>query len=159
MELTRRLPFRRSGPDWPPFPDKSKASFPALADRFETADRVVLPAFSRQDRAALKAQNQYRRFRLVLITGAALTTVFGAVQAAVGGATWPGIVLAVLGLATAAIANQYRRVGPLATYLTTRAKAEELRSTYFFYLSGVGPANASDLETRVATIEYSEGNG
>ena len=86
--------------------------------------------------------------------GTALTVVFGAVQAATGDDTWPGLVLAVLGFTAAGIANTYRRSRPLAGYLTARAKAEQLRSAYFLYISGVSGLDARGLEATAVNIEY-----
>jgi hypothetical protein len=67
--------------------------------------------------------------------------------------------VAILGLATGAIANQYRRTQPLSHYLTSRAKAEELRSLYFRYLSGVDGVEQRELEKRVAAISHSKRAG
>jgi len=88
------------------------------------------------------------------MVGTALTVIFCAVQAAADDVRWPGAVLAILGLAAAGIANTNRRSKPLARYLTARAKAEELRSTYFRYLSGVSGLNDRGLEAMVASIEH-----
>lgn len=118
-------------------------------------DSEVLPAFLESDAEATAAQIRYRRFRLTLIVGAGLTAIAGALLAALGGATWPGIVVAVLGLATTAVANLFRRDQPLERYLTSRAKAEQLRSIYFRYLSGVDGEDRQALERRVATITHS----
>lgn len=159
MDLFKRLPLKPLDSSWPPFPDDAKPEYLALADRFAVADGAVLPAFLEQDAAAAAAQNRFRRFRLILMVGAALTTIFGAVQAALGDAAWPGVFVAILGLATGAIANQYRRTQPLSRYLTSRAKAEELRSLYFRYLSGVDGAEQRELEKRVAAISHSKRAG
>jgi hypothetical protein len=155
LKLFKQLPIRHSPGSWPPFPDEQKASYPALADRFATVDSEVLPAFLESDADASAAQIRYRRFRLTLIVGAGLTTIAGALLAALGGATWPGLVVAVLGLATTAVANLFRRDQPLERYLTSRGKAEQLRSIYFRYLSGVDGNDRRALEKQVAAISHS----
>jgi hypothetical protein len=163
VELFKQLPVGHGAGSWPPFPDGEKNAYPALAERFEVLDSEVLPAFLEMDAEASAAQIRYRRFRLALMTGAGLTTVAGALLAALGGATWPGLIVAVLGLATTALANLYRRDQPLERYLTSRAKAEHLRSIYFRYLSGIDGSDRRTLEKRVAAIAHSRsseaGNG
>lgn len=155
LKLFNQLPIGRSPSSWPPFPDDDKASYPALADRFTVVDSEVLPAFMELDTEASQAQISYRRFRLTLILGAGLTTIAGALLAALGGATWPGLLVAVVGLGTTGVANAYRRDQPLERYLTSRAKAEQLRSMYFRYLSGVDADDQRALEKRVAAIVHS----
>lgn len=155
MELFKQVPIKHNPKSWPPFPDEKKGAYPALADRFDVLDIEVLPAFLEFDAAASRAQTRYRRYRLALMIGAALTTVAGALLAAVGGATWPGLIVAVLGLATTGISNQYQRDQPLARYLSSRAKAEQLRSLYFRYLSGIGVGDQRALETQVVEITHS----
>jgi len=163
LELFKQLPIGHRSSSWPPFPDEAKSDYPALGDRFEVLDSEVLPAFLELDAAATASQTRYRRFRLALMVGAGLTTIAGALLAALGGATWPGLIVAVLGLATTAIADMYRRDQPLERYLTSRAKAEQLRSMYFRYLSGLDGGDRRTLERRVAAIAHSRssevGNG
>jgi len=163
VELFKQLPIGHSAGSWPPFPDEDKSTYPALAERFEVLDSEVLPAFLELDAVATSAQIRYRRFRLTLMTGAGLTTIAGALLAALGGATWPGLIVAVLGLATTALANLYRRDQPLERYLIARAKAEHLRSIYFRYLSGIDGSDRRALEKQVAAIAHSRsseaGNG
>lgn len=148
-----RLPFGRGADPWPPIPDESRAAYAGLEPRFAVLDEVVMPAFVEHDRNAMRAQRDYRRFRLALIIGVALTSLFGAVQAAIGEAAWVGAILTILGLVTAGIANQQRRSQPLRRYLTERAKAEELRSLYFAFLSG--DRDQRTLESETAAIRYS----
>lgn len=155
LRLFKQLPIGSSPSSWPPFPDDEKAAYPALADRFAVLDSEVLPSFLELDAEAGAAQISYRRFRLTLMAGAGLTTVAGSLLAAVGGATWPGLIVAVLGLGTTGIANVYRRDQPLERYLTSRAKAEQLRSMYFRYLSGVDGDDRRALERQVAAIAHS----
>ena len=155
LKLFTQLPIGSRASSWPPFPDDAKAEYPALADRFAVLDSEVLPSFLDLDTEANVAQTSYRRFRLTLMVGAGLTTIAGALLAALGGATWPGLIVAVLGLGTTGIANVYRRDQPLERYLTSRAKAEQLRSIYFRYLSGVDGTDRRALEKQVAAIAHS----
>lgn len=163
MELFKQLPIRGNPESWPPFPDAAKSTYPLLADRFEVVDSEILPAFLEQDAQATAAQIRYRRFRLALMIGAGLTTIAGALLAALGGATWPGLMVAILGIATTALANVYRRDQPLERYLISRSKAEHLRSIYFRYLSGTYPGDQRTLEREVQHISRSRsseaGNG
>ena len=150
-----RLPVGGSVVSWPPIDPDAQAAFPALWDRFADADTAILPLFTKHDLAALAAQASHRRFQLVVTVGALLTTVSGALQAAWSDMRWPGIVLALVGAATAAVANQQRRARPMFRYLTERAKAEELRSLYYRYLSGVDDRlEGRGLERAVAGIEF-----
>jgi hypothetical protein len=155
LQLFKQLPLGRNPSFWPPFPDEQKSEYPALADRFDVVDSEVLPALLDCDAAATAAQLRYRRFRLALMIGAGLTTVSGALLAALGDARWPGLIVAMLGLATTAVANLYRRDQPLERYLINRAKTEHLRSLYFRYLSGVDGGDRRTLEKRVAAITHS----
>jgi hypothetical protein len=159
-----RLPFARSPVSWPPIDANAQREFPALHERFATADAIILPKFTEHDVAALTSQASHRRFQLWIILGATLTTVLGAVQAAADDVRWPGVVLALTGAATALIANRQRRSRPMLHYLTERAKAEELRSLYYRYLSGVDDddrddADGRELERKVAAIEFPLPNG
>jgi len=149
-----RLPFGGSG-SWPPMESDEFAEYPALGPRFDDLERELLPAFQQRDQRALAAQRTYRRFQLALIVGAALTSFFGAVQAALGDdVRWAAAVVAVLGAATTYTSTQLRREQLPKRYLLERAKAEELRSLYFDYLSGIAVDDVRLLEMRVADIEY-----
>jgi hypothetical protein len=152
-----RLPVGSGGESWPPISTEARSEYPTLEERFAILDEAVVPAFVEHDSNAIKAQTIHRRYRFALIVGVALTTSFGALQAAVNDAAWVGVVLAVLAAMTGAIANQERRSQPLRRHLTERAKAEELRSLYFAFLSGDRDQRA--LERDAAAIRYSEAEG
>jgi hypothetical protein len=155
-----RLPFDRFSSSWPPIDPRAKTRFPALEDRFARADSEILPTFTKHDQAALATQASHRRYQLAVIVGALLTTVLGAAQAAWSDLRWPGVALALVGAATGLVANNQRRARPMVRYLTERAKAEELRSLYYRYLSGVDDQlDGRGLEQAVARIEYSDKNG
>ena len=149
-----RLPFGGSG-SWPPVTSGEFVEYPALGSRFDDLQRELLPAFEQRDAGALAAQQTYRRFQLGLIIGATLTSFFGAVQAALGAdVRWAAAVVAVLGAATTFTSAQLRREKLPQRYLLERAKAEELRSLYFDYLSGIALDGVRELESRVADIEF-----
>jgi hypothetical protein len=149
-----RLPFEGAAESWPPMAPAAHDDFPELRARFEDLDATVVPAFTAHDRAALMAQRHHRCYQLALIVGAALTGFAGALQAAINDTAWSGVAVTVLGLATTAIAAQQHRSRPMSTYLIERAKAEELRSLYFRYLSGTTTSDIQDLEAEVATIGH-----
>ncbi len=124
--------------------------YPTLATDLAVIDEVVVPAFSRYDIDAQRAQNTYRRQQVAIIGISALTSGFGAVQAALGHDAWPGIVVGVLGAfsaATAALAQERR--AQLA-YLDNRTKAERLRAAAFAYLAELTPFSGPDRRTRLA---------
>ena len=98
-----------------------------------------MPAFCEYDIEAQREQNTYRRQQVILIVVSALTSGFGAVQAALGHDAWPGIVVGALGAfsaATASLAQERRAQG---AYLDSRTKAERLKATAFAYLAEVPP--------------------
>jgi transcriptional regulator of acetoin/glycerol metabolism len=135
-------------------PSEAEGTYPLLSERFEALTVELLPSFKEYDEAATAAQGRHRRFQLLIIVGAALTSIFGAVQSALADQRWPGVVVALLAVIATAVANQQRRSQQLGHYLTDRAKAEELRSLYFQYLSGVYELDRKALEARIAEIGY-----
>jgi len=148
-----RLPFGQRPSTFPPIAAEHRRAYPALQPRFDDLDRELVPAFAEHDLAALEAQRSYRRFQLALVTGAALTSFFGAVQAALGdGGRWAAAIVIVVGALTSYAATRVRHERLPGRYLVERAKAEELRSLYFDYLSGTGIAGPRALEARVNEI-------
>jgi hypothetical protein len=136
------------------------ARYPELRQRLADADAVVHPAFASCDVEAQVEQNRYRWFVVLAILGGLLTTAFGAVQAWLQSAAWPGVVVATLGAASSAITTVARRQGSLQNYLSARIRAERLRSLYFEYLATRPEADRAAhreqvraLELRVAEIE------
>lgn len=65
----------------------------------------LVDRFSQHDGAAIRAQLLHRRYQLILALGVALSAFLGALQAALGGARWVGVLLTAVGLDTAAIAS------------------------------------------------------
>jgi hypothetical protein len=148
-------------------PAAERAAFPELSDEFAVLDAELMPVFRALDHTAQEAQNRFRLVQLLLIVGGATATVLGAIQAALHGGEL------VLGISEAALAGL---LVPLAiaartgtshrAYLTSRLKAERLRSEYFVYLAAAGEYAALDsggrrelLVRSVAAIEDSEVGG
>lgn len=164
--LLNRLPKLRwrPGEDWPFMSQADREAFPELADEFALLDAELMETFRTFDHDALEAQNRFRLIHLLLLAGGAVATVLGTIQAAFhGGALALGITEAVLAglLAPLAVAagsgKSHRR------YLTSRLKAERLRSEYFVYLASAGDYAALDggkrrrlLRQTVAAIKDSE---
>jgi hypothetical protein len=126
------------------------AQYPTLAADLVVIDEVLVPAFSGYDIDAQRAQNIYRRQQVILICVSALTSGFGAVQAALSHDAWPGIVVGALGAfsaATAALAQERRAQ---RTYLDNRTKSERLRGTAFAYLGELPPFAGGDRRARLA---------
>lgn len=147
-----RLPFGKGPRLWPPTPPTVKGDYPSLQPRFEELEAELLDRFTEHDRSALRAQVVHRRYQLFLAVGVAVSSFLGALQAALEDLRGVGVALSIVGLVTTAVANQQRREAALVRYLRERAKAEELRSLYFHYLSGVGGLTRTDLRKRVAAI-------
>lgn len=115
------------------------AQYPALAGDLTTIDEVLVPAFSESDLSAQRAQNIYWRQQVILIGVTALTTAFGSVQAAYSHQVWPGVVVTVLGVLSAAVAGLGEERTAQRTYLDQRTRAERLRSMAFAYLAELPP--------------------
>jgi Protein of unknown function (DUF4231) len=124
--------------------------YPALAADLAVIDEIIVPAFSGYDIDAQRAQNIYYRQQVILIGIGALTSGFGAVQAALGHDAWPGIVVGALGAfsaGTAALAQERRAQ---RAYLDNRTKAERLRAAAFAYLAELQPFSGTDRGTKLA---------
>ena len=148
----------RAPPSAPLLPEDARREYPLLAERIEEADRYVAPAFAECDQVALREQNRWRWFTVLAIAGGFLTTVFGAVQAWLQSALWPGVVVVTVGAASGALTTVARRQGSLQQYLAARLRAERLRSLYFEHVAHgsakPGEEGRRDLERRVAEIHY-----
>ena len=162
--LLKRFPKLRapSGSD-PVIPREARddypgrGAFPQLAEDFTVLDREVVPAFTEYDKTALRDQNRYRRQQVLIILGAALVAGLGGLQAVFPHQRWPGIVLAVLGLALASTSALVKERASLACYLSARVRAERLRALHFEYLSETGqyagPGRETALRHAVVAIE------
>jgi hypothetical protein len=164
--LLKRLPKLRwrPGEDWPFMSQETRDAFPELGDEFTVLDAELMETFIAFDHDALEAQNRFRLLQLLLLVGGAIATILGTVQAALdGGALALGIAEAVLAGLLAPLAVAARSGKSHRRYLTSRLKAERLRSEYFVYLVGAGEyASLNRSERRrllgqtVAAIEDSE---
>lgn len=152
-----RLPIKRRSTTSPPIGEDDREDYPELGQRLQGLEATLIPKFREHDQEALKAQAAYRRYRLLVIIGAGVTTVFGAVQASGGNPEVAGAVIAGAGALTAMFSNLQRQSRPLARYINERAKAEGLRSLYFRYLSGQETLeHPRPLERQVADIRFSD---
>lgn len=144
----------------PVLPADTRERYPALAEDVAVLEEVVGPVFARSDRAALIAQNRYRRQQVVLAVGAVLLTGLGGLQAVLSDQRWPGLVLIVLGLALTALGQTAGELGTFERFLDERVKAERLRAMHFRYLSRTGryagPDRAVVLERAVLAVKNGE---
>lgn len=164
--LTRRLPELRwrQGEQEPIVGAAERADYPELEADLGVLDAVLVPAYYRLDGEALEAQNRFRLTQLLLILGGATATILGIIQAAIGGGNVAlGIVEAVLAGLLAPLAVATRSGKAHRHFLTSRLRAERLRSEYFVFLTGAaGYAGLSDerrqalLRKTVTDIEDSE---
>jgi hypothetical protein len=127
--------------------------YPHLHRQLAEAAAVVVPALDECDRQALVHQNRHRWFTLLAILGGMLTTVFGALQAWLRSAPWPGVVVVTLGAATSALVVVARRQGSLHQYLVARVRAERLRGLYFEYVAEPPPADDATRARRLRELE------
>jgi len=134
----------------PLIPQDRAGKYPLLELDLNAVETIIGPAFTEFDLKALRAQNSFRRQQVALICVTALTTAFGAVQAAFSHQLWPGVVVAVLGVLSAAVAGQGGERAAHRDYLEHRTRAERLRSAAFAYLAGLPPFGEDDREARLA---------
>jgi hypothetical protein len=148
--LLRRLPrLRWREPTvWPPVPPEQYARYPTLADELALLEEHLLPAFVDLDRGAQREQNRFRRQQVLIFVGGFAATVFGAVQAALGEASWPGLLVAVTGAAVGSLTFAAHRRGSQHKYLHARLRTERLRSLYFCFLARAGPFAEDEHRTR-----------
>jgi len=139
IPLLTRFPKLRAPAASPPvIPPDNRAAYPALAEDFAVIDGIVAPAFMEYDTAALRDQNRYRRQQVIIVFGSALATVLGGLQAVFPGQRWPGLLLALFGVALAMSSRWSKERSSLADYLGARVRAERLRALQFRYLSATG---------------------
>jgi uncharacterized protein DUF4231 len=138
------------------------AQFPELAGDLEILEDELVPALRELDREAQRLQNSFRLQHLTLILGGSLATILGALQAAAGGGVaWAGTLEAVLGGGLAGMAVYVRGRRTQQAFLTTRLKAEALRSEFFLFLACVEGyadegARLRYLRQRISEVEGSE---
>lgn len=153
-----RLWFKPS--ETPLIPAKDIAKYTALTADLATVEKVIRPRFKEYDLDAQRAQNRYRGQQVTLLCVSALTAAFGSVQAAYTHYVWPGIVVAVLGVLSAAVAGFGEERGARGSYLDQRTKAERLRSMAFAYLAELPPFTGRERELKlinaVADVEQGQ---
>ena len=135
----------------PLFPVGRIAEFPALKPDLETIAQVIDPAYQEFDVNALRSQNSFWRQQVALIIVSALTAAFGSVQAAYDHQVWPGIVVAVLGVLSAAVAGLGEERAAQRAYLEQRVKAERLRALAFGFLAELPPFTGDDRRSKLAS--------
>jgi len=155
-----RLPFGAKPEPWPLVAFDVRERYPRLAPRLDDLQELEVEAlFHHSDQEALAQQRRYRRTQVWLILGAAVTSFIGALQLVIeGGQVFTGAAIAVAGIGTSALARSQRSSGPLDRFLTSRTKAERLRSLYFRHLGG-GRGDRSDLEADLTSINYPSERG
>jgi hypothetical protein len=137
----------------PPVAADAAQRYPHLRRQLAEAAAVVVPALDECDRQALVHQNRHRWFTLLAILGGMLTTVFGAMQAWLQSAPWPGVIVVTLGAATSALVVVARRQGSLHQYLAARVRAERLRGLYFEYVAEPPAADDATRAQRLRELE------
>ena len=163
LKLFKRFPrlFWRKGERYHLVDPGIRGDYPALAEDFALLDEYLMGYFWELDEEALKAQNQFRRGQIIVIIGAALATILGALQATYP--TWklPSIFETALttGLGILIVVARSQKIHE--GYFTNRLKAERLRGEYFLFLGRAEPyskdeARLSNLVRRVAEIRKEE---
>jgi SMODS and SLOG-associating 2TM effector domain 3 len=127
-------------------------TYTTLAGDLATVNEVIGPRFKEYDLNALRAQNSYWRQQVSLLCVSALTTGFGSVQAAYSHQVWPGVVVAVLGVLTAAVAGLGGERGAQLAWLDQRTKAERLRSMAFAYLAELPPFTGHERDRQLKLV-------
>jgi hypothetical protein len=152
--LTRQLPQLWGLPQqWPILTEEEQRRFPELQGEFRVLKAELEGSFLELDRRALAGQNRFRLVNLLLISGGAVATALGAVQAAAhGGKFWIGIVEAALAGLLAPLAIAARSGKAHRAYFTNRLKAERLRSEYFVFLARAGEYRGTSDEQRVKVL-------
>ena len=133
----------------PLVPAHVQGAAPALAGDFAVLERELLPQFYVCDEGALHAQNSFRLAQLLVISGGALATFLGTIQAAFGpGVATVGIAEAVVAGTLAGVVAYVRGLQTQREYFTMRLKTERLRSEYFLFLGRNPPYESEDERER-----------
>jgi hypothetical protein len=146
--FTRWPRFRAKINRKPLFESAEADEYPALKHDLGTVAAVINPWYMEYDATAQDAQNSFWRQQVALIIVTALTAGFGAVQAAYSHQIWPGIVVAVLGVLSAAVAGLGEERAAQRTYLEQRVRAERLRALAFTFLAELPPFTGNNDEKR-----------
>jgi hypothetical protein len=150
VALFKRWPRLRFKPfESPLIEAENIEEYTALTRDLATVNKVIGPRFKEYDLNAQRMQNSYWRQQVTLLCVSALTAAFGSVQAAYSHQVWPGIVVAVLGVLSAAVAGLGEERGAQRTYLDQRTKAERLRSMAFAYLAELPPFTGRERQLKL----------
>lgn len=140
-------------------PDNRADRYPLLADDLAAVSEIVFPAYRTYDIRAQVEQNGYWRQQVLLIGLTVSTTAFGSVQAALSHQVWPGVVVALLGVASAAVAGLAEERASQRAYLDQRTKAERLRSLAFVYLAEMPPFSGANRRQQLREAVQDIGKG
>jgi hypothetical protein len=155
-----RLWLRLPEEPGPVIPAEEAGRYPALADDLRVLDAEVRPTFAASERAALVAQNRYRRQQVIILLGSAVLSGLGGLQAVYSEHRWLGLVLVVLGILLTGVSQAAGELKTLDCFLSERVKAERLRAMHFRYLSRTGPYRGDDrvrvLRRAVLAVESGE---
>jgi hypothetical protein len=130
MTLFKRLPrlrWKASEAQEEIIPPDVQTQCPELATDFKLLAEELMPHFSELDASGLRLQNEFRLEQVLLIFGAALATILGALHPSVG-AVWIGITESVLAAALSAVAMRAKTTRVQQGYFTDRLKAEKHRT-------------------------------
>jgi hypothetical protein len=145
--------LRRPGGSALPFGLDAGQVYPGLHDAIVEGHREVYPYFAECDQTAVREQQRYRLFVVAAMIGGLVTTVFGAVQAALPNEWWPGVVVATVGASTTAVTTVARRQGALDSYLQARLRAERLRSPYVGFIAAAPSGDGASRHERLRRLQ------
>ena len=144
--LARFPTLRGQFSSWPIIPEVERSRYPELEADFAVLDRVLMPVFGKYDQEALRDLNSHRRLQVVLILEATFVSVLGGLQAIYAEQRWPSVVIALLVILFAVGTISAGDGQSEAASMSSRLKAERLRSLFFAYLSGTGPYGCPDRQ-------------
>lgn len=155
----RRPRFRPriTAPEW--YPKKDDDNYPELEVDLATINEIVAPAFGDYDVAAQREQNTYWGLQVIVIVIGALTSAFGAVQAALSNQAWPGVIVILLGGLSSAVAATAKDRGAQQAYLDNRTRAERLKALAFAYLAELPPYTGSGRREKLVDAVAAVGQG
>lgn len=132
--------------------DDDLTQYPLLMQDLKDLDQHLLPVFWEFNQKAKHFQNRFYLYQWVFMMGAFITTVFGAATTFVytlpnDGGVLPeifGMMTAVIAFLTATFNVMSTQGAPQARWARSRRLTEELRMTYFKYLSHIEPFHSED---------------
>lgn len=162
ITLFKRLPSLRLKlqDDQHIIPIEEQAQYQSFANDFALLEQHLMGDFRKLDNDALRWQNKFRLYQVILILGGAAVTVLGVIQATTHNNLWWGLIEAVLAIGLAIIAQTAQNSKAQERYFSNRLKAETLRSEYFTFLRHTAPykddqSRVQHLRQRVFKIKTS----